>query len=55
MAVNLVVGFATVLVVGCFVLWRFWPRGRTWIEAPKYQPLDWNKEPSRHGDPRSPN
>ena len=43
MAVNIIVAGVT-LLMAAFVGVRFgWPRCRSWIEAPKYQPLEWDK------------
>ncbi len=43
MAVNLIVGGVTLFLAAAVVLWLVWPSGRRWIEAPKYQPLEWDR------------
>ena len=39
MAVNVIVGAVTLLMLGFVAVWLLYPRSRRWIEAPKYQPL----------------
>ena len=43
MAVNVIVGAVSILMLGFIAIWLIWPRSRTWIEAPKFQPLDWDE------------
>ena len=43
MAINIIVGGVTLFLVTAVVLWLVWPAARHWIEAPKYQPLDWDR------------
>jgi hypothetical protein len=43
MAVNVIVAAVT-LMMGAFVtVWLLYPRCRAWIEAPKWQPLRWDR------------
>ena len=45
MVINAIVVAVTV-VMGAFVgVWFACPRCRTWIEAPKWQPLAWDRSP----------
>jgi hypothetical protein len=44
MAVNLIVGGVTLFLASAVLVWLAWPAGRRLIEAPKYQPLDWDRE-----------
>ena len=40
MAVNLIVLVVTLLMAGFIGVWTFFPRLRTWMEAPKYRFLE---------------
>lgn len=40
MAVNLIVGFVTLLMAGFLAVWIFFPHLRGWMEAPKYRFLE---------------
>lgn len=42
MAVNIIVAAITLLMAVFVVIWFGWPCSRAWIEAPKYQPLEWD-------------
>lgn len=45
MAINVIVVAVTLLMGGFVGAWLFCPRCRSWIEAPKWQPLDWDQAP----------
>jgi hypothetical protein len=49
MAVNVIVVAVTLLVGGFVALWLVYPRCRTWFEAPKWQPLSWDRPPRSPG------
>jgi hypothetical protein len=40
MAINLLVGAVTLLMLGFAVAWIFFPKLRAWMEAPKYRFLE---------------
>jgi hypothetical protein len=43
--INVIVAAVTVLMGGFVVVWLAFPRYRPWIEAPKRQPLAWDRLP----------
>lgn len=43
MAINIIVGCITLFLIASVAVWLLWPGCRSWIEAPKYQPLHWDK------------
>lgn len=43
MTINLIVVSVTLMIGGFVVLWLACPRCRPWIEAPKWQPLAWER------------
>ena len=43
MAVNVIVGAVSILMLGFVAIWLIWPHSRVWIEAPKFQPLNWDE------------
>lgn len=45
MAINVIVVAVTLLMGGFVGVWLLCPRYRPWIEAPKWQPLDWDEPP----------
>ena len=45
MAVNVIVVAVTLLMGGFVAVWLVCPRCRSWIEAPKWQPLGWDQPP----------
>ncbi len=44
MAVNLIVLVITLLMLGFGAVWLARPGLRTWMEAPKYKVLDWERK-----------
>ena len=46
MAVNVIVVAVTLMMGGFVVVWLAYPRCRRWFEAPKWQPLRWDKPPN---------
>jgi hypothetical protein len=48
-AINVIVIAVTLMMGGFVVVWLACPRCRPWIEAPKWQPLGWDRPP--RGDP----
>ena len=57
MTINVIVVAVTLLIGGFVGIWLFCPRCRSWIEAPKWQPLSWDKMPTAlpHGEPSTSN
>ena len=54
MVINLIVIAVTLLMIGFVGVWLLYPRCRPWIEAPKWQPLAWDKPaPVSQGHARS--
>ncbi len=47
MVINVIVVSVTVLMSGFVIVWLVCPRCRSWIEAPKWQPLSWDEEAVR--------
>jgi hypothetical protein len=47
--INAIVIAVTVMMGGFVAVWLAYPRCRPWIEAPKWQPLAWDRPPG--GDP----
>jgi hypothetical protein len=47
MVINLIVVAVTLLMSGFVSVWLVCPRCRLWIEAPKWQPLAWDKPAAR--------
>jgi hypothetical protein len=53
-AINVIVIAVTLMMGGFVVVWLAFPRCRLWIEAPKWQPLGWDRSACapKDGDPR---
>ena len=47
MVINVIVVAVTLLMGGFVGVWLVCPRCRPWIEAPKWQPLAWDKPVQR--------
>jgi hypothetical protein len=45
MAVNVIVVAVALLMGGFVAVWIVFPRCRSWFEAPKWQPLGWDRPP----------
>jgi hypothetical protein len=43
LVINLIVIAVTLLMAGFIGVWLACPRSRLWIEAPKWQPLNWDE------------
>jgi hypothetical protein len=41
--INVIVIAVTLLMAGFIGVWLVCPRSRPWIEAPKWQPLNWDE------------
>lgn len=51
MVINVIVVAVTLLMAGFVGTWLACPRYRPWIEAPKWQPLGWDKSASHRPSP----
>ncbi len=49
MVINVIVVAVTLLMGGFVTVWLVCPRCRPWIEAPKWQPLEWDQPVTRSG------
>ncbi len=49
MVINVIVVAVTLLMSGFVTVWLVYPRCRSWIEAPKWQPLEWDRPATRSG------
>ena len=52
MAVNVIVAAVTLMMGGFVAVWLACPRCRPWFEAPKRQPLHWDRTPRAQKDGR---
>ncbi len=43
MVINVIVFAVTLLMSGFVAVWLACPKCRPWIEAPKWQPLEWDQ------------
>jgi hypothetical protein len=51
-AINVIVIAVTLMIGGFVVVWLAVPRCRPWIEAPKWQPLAWDRSTRASEDSR---
>ncbi len=52
MAVNVIVAAVTLMMGGFVAVWLVYPECRSWFEAPKRQPLSWDRLPRAPKDGR---